>query len=101
MITILDPTAPPPTPPRDDLGGDGQTSRPRSVSTLSGARVAVLTNRWKSMDAIAEQFARRLPAEHGAASVRVHAIPLNGGAPGTLLDEIAASAEVAVVGLAN
>lgn len=91
-ISILDPTAPPP--------GD-RLARPATVATLRGAVVAVLTNRWKSMDLIAERLARELPALHGAAEVLVETIPLAAEAPPALLDSVAARARVAVVGLAN
>jgi len=91
-VTILDPTARPeaslhrlPLPPR----------------TLRGITVAVLTNRWQSMDLIAERFAQRLPVEYGVADVLIRPIPLAGPAPEALLEEVAARAQLAVVGLAN
>ncbi len=92
MITILDPTAPPPNP---------GAALPKPLSRLEGAVIAVLTNHWKSMDLIAERFAQRLPAEYGAADVLIEAIPLASGAPESLLDSVAARARAAVVGLAN
>jgi hypothetical protein len=92
MITILDPTAPPP--------GE-RAPLPRPLMRLEGAVLAVLTNRWKSMDLIAERFAQRLPADYGVADVLIAPIPLASGAPESLLDSIAARAQGAVVGLAN
>jgi hypothetical protein len=92
MITILDPTAPPPATER---------ALPEPLARLEGAVVAVLTNRWKSMDLIAERFARRLPAEYGVKDVLVEPIPLASGAPAAQLDSVAARARAAVVGLAN
>jgi hypothetical protein len=92
MIEILDPTAPPP--------GD-RIAPPAPVDTLDGVVVAVLTNRWKSMDLIAERFAERLPARYRAAEVLVETIPIASAAPVSLLDSVAARARVAVVGLAN
>ncbi len=92
MITILDPTAPPPA-----AGG----VLPRPLPSLEGAVVAVLTNRWKSMDLIAERFARRLPADYGAADVLIEQIPIASAAPASLLDSVTARARAAVVGLAN
>lgn len=92
MITILDPTAPPP--------GRG-ISVPPALASLDGAVVAVLTNRWPSMDLIAERFVQRLPADYGVREVFVETIPLALPAPAHLLDSVAARARVAVVGLAN
>ena len=92
MITILDPTAPP---------SSTHVALPKPLSRLEGAVVAVLTNRWKSMDLIAERFAQRLPAEYRAADVLIETIPLASAAPEALLDSVAARARAAVVGLAN
>lgn len=92
MITILDPTAPPP--------GE-RVALPEPLPRLDGAVLAVLTNRWKSMDLMAERFAQRLPAEYGVADVLIEPIPLASPAPESLLDAIAARAHAAVVGLAN
>lgn len=91
-MKILDPTAPPP-PPVSEL--------PKRLPSLAGRTVAVLTNRWKSMDAIAQCFTERLPVEHQVAEVLVEAVPLNGGAPEEVLARVGARAHLAVVGLAN
>ncbi len=91
-MEILDPTVPPP--------GIG-VAVPAPPASLAGAVVAVLTNRWQSMDLIAERLAARLPAEHGVADVLVETIPLASGASPSRLDAVAARARVAVVGLAN
>jgi len=91
-IKIMDPTAEPST----------RLSRlPKPVKRLQGAVVAVLTNRWQSMDLIAERFAQRLPSQHGVADVLIRAIPVAGPASEAVLDEVAARAQLAVVGLAN
>ncbi len=92
MITILDPTA---SPPGEHI------ALPPPLSRLEGAVFAVLTNRWQSMDLIAERFAQRLPAEYGVANVLVESIPIASAAPESLLNSVAARAHVAVVGLAN
>ncbi len=92
MIDILDPTAPPP-----GLG----LAVPAALPSLDGAVVAVLTNRWQSMDLIAERFAERLPVDYRARDVLVETIPLALPAPTDLLNSIAVRARAAVVGLAN
>ncbi len=91
-MKILDPTAP--APARTFV-------LPAPLPSLRGERLAVLNNKWKSMDRIAERLAERLPADYGMAEVLVETVPLNGGTPPTTLDSVAARARVAVVGLAN
>lgn len=90
-MEILDPTVPP----------AGAGIAVPAAPSLKGAVVAVLTNRWRSMDFIAERLAAHLPAECGAADVVVQAIPLASSAPPATLDAVAARARIAVVGLAN
>lgn len=91
-MKILDPTAPPPA---------VLAVMPARLPRLDGLTVAVLTNRWKSMDVIARRFAERLPAEHKVAEVLVEPVPLNGGAPESVLERVGRRAHLAVVGLAN
>lgn len=92
MLTILDPTSRP---------GARIARVPGPVESLRGKTVAILDNRWKSMDLVAERFEARLRREHGVADVLQRVIPISGPAPVALLDEVAARAEVALVGLAN
>lgn len=91
-ITILDPTA---------RARPGSERVPGPVPTLEGKVVAILNNRWKSMDMVAERFAQALRAQHGVAEVLHRVIPISAAAPTQLLDEVAAHADVAIVGLAN
>jgi hypothetical protein len=91
-LTILDPTA----------GPRSRVERlPGPLESLRGRTVAILNNRWKAMDLAAERFEARLRREHGVAEVLQRVIPISGPAATELLDEVAARAEVAVVGLAN
>ena len=64
-MIIYSPVAPAPTSRPIEL--------PPGVHSLAGVKVGILTNRWKSMDHVARYIAKVLPAEHGAASVRVEA----------------------------
>jgi len=91
-ITILDPTA---------QARPGRERVPGPLPSLEGKVVAILNNRWKSMDMVAERFAEGLRREHGVAEVLHRVIPISGPAPAELLDEVAARADVAIVGLAN
>ncbi len=92
MLTILDPTA---------TARPGTAHIPGPVASLEGKVVAILNNRWKSMDMVAERFDALLRREHGVADVLQRVIPIAGPAPAALLDEVAAHADVAIVGLAN
>ena len=91
-ITILDPTA---------QARPGREPVPCPVPSLEGKVVAILNNRWKSMDMVAERFAEGLRREHGAAEVLHWVIPISAPTPADLLDEVAAREDVAIVGLAN
>lgn len=91
-ITILDPTA---------QALPGRERIPGPVATLEGTVVAILNNRWKSMDMVAERFAETLRRDHGVADVLHRVIPISAPAPAELLDEVAIRADVAIVGLAN
>jgi hypothetical protein len=91
-VTMLDPTAQP-----RELAASAATR----LRTLEGRVVAILNNRWKAMDLVAERFEVLLRREHRVAGVLQRVIPLSAAAPGTLLDEVASRADVAVIGLAN
>ena len=91
-MKILNPTAPAPV---------NATRISERIPSFAGVTIAVLTNRWKSMDLIAKRLAERLSSEHGAAGVRIETVPLNGGAPAAVLESVAGYAGFAVVGLAN
>ncbi len=92
MLTILDPTGKP---------RPGSEPIPGPVETLQGKVVAILNNRWKSMDLVAERFETILRRDHGVAEVLHMVIPISTAAPPAILDEVAARADVAIVGLAN
>ncbi len=91
-ITILDPTSG----PRSRL-----ERMPEPLASLQGRVVAILNNRWKAMDLVAERFEASLRREHQVADVLQRAIPISGPAPDALLEEVAARADIAIVGLAH
>jgi hypothetical protein len=92
QITILDPTA----------RTRSRVERlPGPVESLQGRVVAILNNRWKSMDLAAERFEAALRRDHGVKDVLQRTIPATGPAPKELIDEVALHADVAIVGLAN
>ncbi len=71
------------------------------ISDLQGATVAILNNRWTSMNIIAEQIGIILKEQYGVADVFEKLIPLASAAPQETFDEVEAKAQVAIVGLAN
>ncbi len=71
------------------------------IGDLRGARVAILNNRWTSMNIIAEQISIILKEQYGVAEVFEKLIPLSSAAPQQTFDEVQERADLAVVGLAN
>ncbi len=71
------------------------------MGDLRGATVAILNNRWASMNIISEQIAIVLKEQYGVAEVFEKIIPLASAAPQETLDEVCERAHLAVVGLAN
>jgi hypothetical protein len=74
---------------------------PAPLADLEGRVVAILNNRWKSMDLVAERFEAALRRDHRVRDVLQRIIPISGPAPDALLEEIGGRADVALVGLAN
>lgn len=73
---------------------------PRIVD-LQGTRVAILNNRWTSMNIISEQIAVVLKEQYGVSEVFERLIPLASAAPQATFDDVQERADMAVVGLAN
>ena len=71
------------------------------IADLQGVTVAILNNRWTSMNIISEQIGIILKEQYGVADVFEKLIPLASAAPQETFDEVEAKAQVAIVGLAN
>ena len=69
--------------------------------SLEGMRLAVLNNGWRSMDLMSRMFVTYFPERYGVASVREWRIPTSNETPVALLEEVAATSDFAIVGLAN
>ena len=69
------------------------------ISDLQGTTVAILNNRWTSMNIIAEQIGIILKEQYGVSDVFEKLIPLASAAPQETFDEVEAKAQVAIVGL--
>ncbi|MBL16663.1 MAG: hypothetical protein CL767_05685 [Chloroflexi bacterium] len=91
-MSILSPAAEAWRPMEDDVP---------HIADLRGATVAILNNRWTSMNIIAEQIGIILKEQYGVADVFEKLIPLASAAPQETFDEVEAKAQVAIVGLAN
>jgi hypothetical protein len=91
-MSILSPAAEAWRPMQDDIP---------HIADLQGATVAILNNRWTSMNIISEQIGIILKEQYGVAAVFEKLIPLASAAPQETFDEVEAKAQVAIVGLAN
>ena len=91
-MSILSPAAEEWRPMEDDIP---------QISDLQGTTVAILNNRWASMNIIAEQIGIILKEQYGVSDVFEKLIPLASAAPQETFDEVEAKAQVAIVGLAN
>ena len=91
-LSILSPAAEAWRPMEDDIP---------HIADLQGATVAILNNRWNSMNIISEQIGIILKEQYGVADVFEKLIPLASAAPQETFDEVEAKAQVAIVGLAN
>ena len=91
-LSILSPAAEAWRPMEDDIP---------HIADLQGATVAILNNRWTSMNIISEQIAIILKEQYGVAEVFEMLIPLASAAPRETFDEVRKRAQLAVVGLAN
>jgi hypothetical protein len=91
-MSILSPAAEAWRPMHDDIP---------HIADLQGATVAILNNRWTSMNIISEQIGIILKEQYGVADVFEKLIPLASAAPQETFDEVEAKAQVAIVGLAN
>lgn len=92
IIQILDPTA---------QARLVETPLAPPLGRLEGRTVGLLNNKWPSMDAIAARAAELLQEKYRVAEVLHRDIPITSAAPAALLNEVAAKADLAVVGLAN
>ncbi len=92
MQTILNPVAAP-REMRDE-------STPR-IRNLTGCTIGILTNHWKSMDAMAARMQTRLKEIVQAADVRIYDIPINGAMSEAVKTAALAQCDAAIVGLAN
>ncbi len=71
------------------------------VDGLAGKTVAILNNRWSSMDIMADYLTRLLKEEYGVAQVFQKDVPISSPPPKSVFDEVVTRAQLAIVGLAN
>jgi hypothetical protein len=93
-LTLHDPTGVP-------AGADRAPSASLRLDRLAGARIALLKNAWPSWHDMADRLGERLAADDAVAATPDFQIPNGSAADPTLIKEIAAEVDAAVVGLAN
>ena len=91
-MSILSPAAEAWRPMQDDIP---------HIADLNGATVAILNNRWTSMNIISEHIGIILKEQYGVSEVFEKFIPLASAAPQETFDEVEDRAQLAIVGLAN
>ena len=91
-MSILSPAAEAWRPMQDDVP---------HITDLKGATVAILNNRWTSMNIISEHIGIILKEQYGVSEVFEKFIPLASAAPQETFDEVEERAHLVIVGLAN
>ena len=91
-MSILSPAAEAWRPMQDDVP---------HITDLKGATVAILNNRWTSMNIISEHIGIILKEQYGVSEVFEKFIPLASAAPQETFDEVEDRAQLVIVGLAN
>ena len=91
-MSILSPAAEAWRPVQDDVP---------HIADLNGATVAILNNRWTSMNIISEHIGIILKEQYGVSEVFEKFIPLASAAPQETFDEVEDRAHLVIVGLAN
>ena len=91
-LSILSPAAEAWRPMEDDIP---------HIADLQGATVAILNNRWTSMNIISEHIGIILKEQYGVSEVFEKFIPLASAAPQETFDEVEDRAHLVIVGLAN
>lgn len=81
--------------------GDVRRMKIRSLDTLDGKRLGIVSNGWRSMDAMSPHMAARLKERYGVRQVGFFTAPLNRPIIAAIVDQIAAQCDAAIVGLAN
>jgi len=76
-------------------------ARAPHIAELAGKTVGILTNRWQSMDRMAERMALRLKERYRVREVRHYNIPINGAMAESVKTAVIAECDAVVVGLAN
>ncbi len=92
-LRILDPVARPP-----DAGGE---AAPR-ISTVAGAVVGLLSNGWRSFDAITKSYAELAVEKHEAREAVIRPNPsASSGTPQETMEELARRCDAVVVGIGH
>ncbi len=71
-----------------------------AIDLLVGKHVGIVSNGWRSMEAMVPRITQRLKDEYGAREVSFHTVPLNRPITADTLDAVE-HCDAAIVGLAN
>lgn len=72
-----------------------------AVASLTGKRVAIVSNGWRSMEVMAPHLDLLLRARHDVAGIRRFSVHLNRPISQEILDSIRKDCDAAIVGIAN
>ena len=75
-------------------------TRTAVLASLHDKRVAIVSNGWRSMDAMVPRLSERLMAR-GVNNVRLFSVHINKAITAETLEQIGAGCDAAIVGLAN
>ncbi len=91
-IKVIDPVSRP---------AQSMASPPTVLKDIRGQRVAILNNKWESMDIFAAELRSAFTQRHGAVEVEDIEVSVSKAAPAATLERVARESALAVVGLAN
>lgn len=91
-MEILVPTAP---------ARDARKIAAGSLDTLDGKRIGIVSNGWRSMDAMVPRLTQRLKQRYGVSEVNLFKVHVNQPILADTLDKVVAGCDAAIVGLAN
>ena len=72
-----------------------------SLGQLTGKRIGIVSNGWRSMDAMTPHLIQRLKEDHGAGEIRLYPVHINKPIMDDTLDAIERDCDAVIVGLAN
>ena len=72
-----------------------------SLALLTGTRVGIVSNGWRSMEAMTPHLSQRLKEKYGASEISLYSVHINKPITDDTLDSIERDCDAVIVGLAN